>query len=148
MDLFLAVCMFGGAFYLNKKLKTTRTGLLALLVGLAGSMLLYRSPASQTILAWANERFVTPLAGWFGGTMGDPLPASVVWAVLCIGGAVVTVVDLWKNHKYNPAAITALIITPVAAHGAGSGMLPSLIDGLHTAGAGFVASIVGGAVGS
>ncbi|GAA4911130.1 hypothetical protein [Streptomonospora salina] len=148
MHLFLAATMFGAAFYINKKFKASKKGLLALLVGLAASMLLYRSPASQTILGWANDQFITPLAGWFGGTMGDPLPPSVVWAVLCIGGALVTAIDLWKNHTYNPAAIAALIITPVAAHGAGSGALPSIIDAVHTMGASAVAGIIGGAVGS
>lgn len=149
MFAFLAACMFVGAYYLDKKLQMKLWGgLVPLLVGLAGSMLLYRSPASITILGWLNNWPVGPISGWFGGLVGEPLPVAVVYGVACIGGAVVTVFDLWKNHKYNPAAITALVITPIAAHGAGDGWLPQMIDMLHTWGAGAAAGIIGGTVGS
>ncbi|MEE2040908.1 hypothetical protein Q8791_27175 [Nocardiopsis sp. CT-R113] len=149
MFIFLAVCMFGAAFWLNKKLKGRKgAGLIALVVALAGSMLLYRSPASQTMLGWADDLAVGPIAGWVSGVLGEPLPLSVVYGVLCIAGAAITVMDLWKDHTYNTWAIAALIVTPIAAHGAGSGALPRLIDGVHTFGAGVVAGVVGGAVGS
>lgn len=147
MDAFLAAIMFGAAWWINKQ-GFKKSGLLALVIAFGGSMLLYRSPASQTILGWLNETLVGSISDMVGGMLGDPLPSSVVWAVVCIAGFAVTVVDLIKNHQYNPAAIIALVITPIAAHGAGSGFLPAMIDGLHNGGAQLVSGIVGGVVGS
>lgn len=147
MDAFLAAVMFIAAWWINKQ-KFKKSGLLALIIAFGGSMLLYRSSASVTILEWANNTLVGSIADMFGDMLGDPLPTSVIWAVVCIAGFAVTVVDLIKNHHYNAAAITALVITPVAAHGAGSGALPALIDSLHTGGAKLVSSIIGGVVGS
>lgn len=147
MDAFLAAVMFGAAWWVNKQ-SFAKSGLLALVIAFGGSMLLYRSPASQTMLGWLNDTLVGTVSEMVGGMLGDPLPSSVVWAVVCIAGFAVTVVDLWKNHQYNPAAIIALVITPIAAHGAGSGALPTMIDALHTGGASFVSGIIGGVVGS
>lgn len=147
MDAFLAAIMFGAAWWINKQ-TFKKSGLLALVIALGGSMLLYRSPASQTMLAWLNESVVGALSEMVGGMLNDPLPNSVVWAVVCIGGFAVTVRDLWKNHEYNPYAIAALVLTPIAAHGAGSGALPGAIDAIHTGGATAVSSFVGGVVGS
>ncbi|MFL1381525.1 hypothetical protein [Nocardiopsis protaetiae] len=147
MDAFLAAVLFGAAWWINKQ-HFRKSGLIALVIAFGGSMLLYRSPASLTILGWANDTLIGALSGIIGGMLGDPLPTTVVWAVICIAGFAVTVMDLWKNHNYNAAAIFALVITPIAAHGAGSGALPALIDGLHTAGAGLVSGIIGGVVGS
>lgn len=144
---FLAICMFGFAFWLNKKLKGRRAGLIALFVGLAGSMLLYRSPMSATIVVWADATFLGSIAGTFGGWTGEHLPTSIVWSILCIIGFVMTIVDLRYDHTYNPWAITALVITPIAAHGSGGGIVTSIIDGIHMFGAGIVAGIIGGAVG-
>lgn len=143
---FLAVVMFAWAFWLNKKLKGRKSGLVALLVGLAGSMLLYRSPLSSTIVTWADSTFLGSIAGMFAGWSGEALPTSIVWSVVCIIGFVVTLVDLRYDHTYNPAAITALIVTPIAAHGSNGGFVTSLIDGIHMFGAGVVAGIIGGAV--
>lgn len=144
---FLAICMFAFAFWLNKKLKGSRRGLIALLVGLAGSMLLYRSPLSTTIVTWMDNTFIGSLTSMFGGWAGEPLPTSIVWSILCIVGFVMTIVDLRYDHTYNPWAITALVITPIAAHGSGGGIVTSIIDGIHMFGAGIVAGIIGGAVG-
>lgn len=149
MFAFLSACFFGGAYWLDKKMTMKFWGgMVPLLVGLAGSMLLYASPASQTILGWLNGWPIGPLTGWLGGLLGEPLPVSVVYGVVCIAGAVVTGFDLYKDHTYNPVAITALVLTPIAAHGAGDGFLPQMIDGIHTAGATFVSGLVSGAVGS
>jgi len=143
---FLALCMFGFAALLTKKLKNRRAGLFALVVGLAGSMLLYRSPMSNTIVAWADSTFVGSIAGTFGGWVGEPLPTSVVWSVLCIVGFAATLLDLRYNPTYNPVAIVALIITPIAARGSGSGVVTGFIDWLHTGGAAITAWVIGGAV--
>lgn len=147
MDAFLAACMFIGAWKINGQ-PFKWSGLLAVVIGFGGSMLLYRSPASQAMLGWANANFMGDLAGMIGTYFNDPLPPSVVWAVLCMAGFAITLIDLLKNHQYNTWAIAALLITPIAAHGAGTGGVPALIDGLHTGGGGLVAAIVGGAVGS
>jgi len=143
---FLAICMFAWAFWLNKKLKGRRAGLIALLVGAAGSMLLYESPMSSTISNWANGTFIGGIAGAFGGWVGEPLPTGVIWSVLCIVGFVITLVDLRYDHTYNPVAIAALTITPIAAKGSGSGVVTGFIDWLHSMGATFVAGIIGGAI--
>lgn len=149
MFAFLSACFFGGAYWLDKKIKLKFWGgIIPLLVGLAGSMLLYASPASQTILGWLNTWPIGPLASWLGGLLGEPLPVSVVYGVACIAGAVVTGFDLYKDHTYNPVAITALVITPIAAHGAGDGFLPAAIDMIHSWGATAVSGAVSGAVGS
>lgn len=145
---FLSLCMFGFAFWLNKKLKGRRAGLIALIVGVAGSMLLYRSPASLTIVGWADTNFMGSLASTFGGWIGEPLPTGVVWSVMGIVGFAMTLVDLRFDHTYNPWAIGALVMTPIAMRGSGSGVVTWLIDWVHTVGAGCVAWAVGGAVGS
>ena len=145
---FLAIVFFAWAQWLDKKLRMPLWGgLIPLLVGLAGSMLLYASALSSTVAGWFNY-VVSPLAGQLGALMGEPIPLSTVWGVVCIAGAAVTVMDLWRDHTYNSKARTALIITPIAAHGAGGGWLPAVIDAVHQAGAGMVATIVAGAVGS
>lgn len=145
---FLSLCMFVFAWWLNKQLKGRKAGLTALLVGIAGSMLLYQAPASGEIAAWSEGNFLGELASSFGGWLGEPLPTSVVWSVLCIVGFAVTLVDLRYNHTYNPWAIGALVVTPVAAKGSGSGIVTGFIDWLHSGGASIVAWAVGGAVGS
>ncbi|RCV49753.1 hypothetical protein [Marinitenerispora sediminis] len=144
---FFAITAFGAAYWLDKKIRIkVWGGVIPLLVGLAGSMLLYRSALSQTMVGWANS-VVEPMASQFGSMIGEPLPMAAVYGVLCIGGAAVTVMDLIKDHKYNPMAITALIITPVAAHGSAGGWLPGVIDAIHMAGAAMVAGFVGVTVG-
>jgi hypothetical protein len=143
---FLSVCMFAFAFWLNKKLKGRRAGLIALLVGLAGSMLLYRSPLSSTLVSWADGTILGAIAGTFGGWSGEGLSTSIIWSVLCIVGFVMTIVDLRYDHTYNPVAITALIITPIAAKGSAGGVVTNLIDWVHTQGAGVAAWLIGGAV--
>lgn len=144
---FLAICMFGFAFWLNKKLKGRKAGLIALLVGLAGSMLLYRSPMSATIVSWVDGTFMGNLTSMFSGWSGEALPTSIVWSILCIVGFVMTIVDLRYDHTYNPWAITALIVTPIAAHGSNGGFVTTIIDSVHMVGAGLVAGVIGGAVG-
>ena len=144
---FLALCMFLLASYLTKKLRHTKKGLIALVVGLAGSMLLYRSGASTTAVQWANNTFMGPLAGTWGSWTGEALPVATVWSVVCIGGFIVTCIDLRYDHNYNPWAIFALLITPIAARGSAGGVITGFIDWIHTMGAGIAAWAVGGAVG-
>lgn len=144
---FLAICMFALASYLTKKLKGRRAGLIALLVGVAASALLYRSPMSSTIVAWANANLMGPLTGTFGGWVGEGLPASIVWSVLCIAGFVVTLLDLRYDHTYNPWAIAALVITPIAARGSAGGVITGFIDWVHSGLASMVSWAVAGAVG-
>ncbi|RNL83573.1 hypothetical protein [Halostreptopolyspora alba] len=144
---FLALVCFGFAYWLDKKVRLKIWGgLLPLLVGVAASMLLYRSQLSITALDWASN-IVDPFTDWFGGLVGEPLGAPTVYGVACIIGAAITAVDLYKNHTYNPVAISALVITPVAAHGSAGGWLPALIDALHSWGASVVATGVGATVG-
>lgn len=143
---FLSICMFAFAFWLNKKLRGRWSGLTALIVGLAGSMLLYRSPMSSTIVGWADGTFMGAVAGMFGGWTGEALSTTVIWSVLCIVGFVMTIVDLRYDHTYNPWAIFALVITPIAARGSGSGVVTGFIDWVHTGGAAIAAWAIGGAV--
>ncbi|WP_017541585.1 hypothetical protein [Nocardiopsis halophila] len=145
---FLAICCFAAAKWLDKKLTMKLWGgLVPLLVGLAGSMLLYASAMSTTAVGWANN-IMEPLTSTFGSMIGEPLSMATIYGVVCIAGFAVTVMDLWKDHTYNSKATTALIITPIAAHGAAGGWLPGIIDTIHSAGAQAVASFVGGAVGA
>lgn len=144
---FLAICAFAAAHWLDKKLRMpVWGGIVPLTVALCGSMLLYASALSTTALGWANW-LIVPLTSWFGGLIGESLSPATVYGVACIAGAAVTVMDLWKDHTYNPRAIAAMIITPIAAHGAAAGWLPQIIDALHSAGAAIVAGWVGATVG-
>lgn len=144
---FLAICAFAAAHWLDRKLRMPFWGgIVPLTVALCGSMLLYASALSTTALGWANW-LIVPLTSWFGGLIGEPLSPATVYGVICIAGAAVTVMDLWKDHTYNPTAIGALVLTPIAAHGAGNGWLPILIDAIHSAGAALVAGGVGATVG-
>lgn len=143
---FLCLCLFGLASYLTKKLKGRRAGLTALLVGVAASALLYRAPASSRIVEWSNANWMGSLTTSFGGLAGEGLPAAVVWSVLCIVGFIVTLVDLRYDHTYNPWAIAALVITPIAARGSGGGVVTGFIDWVHGGLGAFVAWAVSGAV--
>ena len=142
----LALCLFGLASYLTKKLKGRRAGLIALLVGVAASALLYMAPVSGEIAAWSNAHWMGAIASTFSGWFSEGVPAAGLWSVLCIVGFIVTVVDLKYDHTYNPWAIAALVVTPIAARGAGGGVVVSLIDWVHSGIGAIVSWAVMGAV--
>ena len=143
---FLSLCMFLLASYLTKKLKGRRAGLIALLVGVAASALLFQAPVSTKIVEWSNANWMGSLTASFGGLIGESLPPGVVWSILGIGGFIVTLVDLRYDHTYNPYAIVALVITPIATQGSAGGLVTDFIHWVHTLLAGAVAWAVSGAV--
>lgn len=142
----LAVCLFLLASYLTKKLKGRRAGLTALLVGIAASALLYRSNVSSQIVSWSNANWMGSIASTLSGWFAEGVPSAGLWSILCIVGFIVTVVDLRYDHTYNPWAITALVVTPIAARGSSGGWATDLIDWIHNGLGGVVSWIVTGAV--
>lgn len=142
----LAVCLFGLASYLTKKLKGRRAGLIALLVGVSASAMLYRAPMSSHIVSWSNANWMGSIAGTFSGWFSEGVPAAGLWSVLCIVGFIVTIVDLRYDHTYNPWAIAALVITPIAARGSSGGWVTGFIDWVHNGIGSIVAWAVTGAV--
>lgn len=142
----LAILLFLLASYLTKKLKGKRAGLIALLVGVSASALLYRSPMAMEIVTWANATWMGSLTETLTGWVGEMVPAYGVWSVLCIIGFVVTVVDLRYDHTYNPWAIVALVVTPIAANGSAGGVITTTIDWIHNGIGAIVQWVVMGAV--
>ena len=143
----LALCLFGLASYLTKKLKGRRAGLIALLVGVAASALLYMAPVSGEIAAWSNAHWMGAIASTFSGWFSEGVPAAGLWSVLCIVGFIVTVVDLKYDHTYNPWAIAALVVSPIAGRVGGGVVVVSLFDLVHS-GFGAIVSwaVMGGVV--
>lgn len=141
MYLALAIAAFAAAHWSDKKITGGRWWWIPLGIGLTGSMLLYASSASQTLQGWMD----VPV-GWvsqlFGGVLGEPLPHQVIYGIVAAGLLLVTIADLLKDHSYNRQARTALIVAPIAAHGAG-GWVGNLIAAVHGTGADIAVSLVG-----
>ena len=126
----LSIAMFAAAWYLNKRLNGwSWSAWVVLPLALMGSMLLYAS-------GWglALSGLMSGALGWLGGLVGAPLPVAMVMGIIAALALIATVVDLFKDHTYNRAAVLALIIAPVAAHGS-TGAVGTIVHAIHGGGA-------------
>lgn len=121
---FVAVGLFVSAWIMNNLLGGKKwSAFLVLPTALAASFLLYASTWSSTWMGWL-EGILRGVGGMFGA--GD-MPISFIASVACVVAIIAVAVDLSVDFKDNPAVVWALIIAPVAAHGAG-GVIGSAAD--------------------
>jgi len=134
----IAVVLFIAAHIINYKWgRGTKAAYVALALGIFASFLIYASTWST----WIAARFTGLLSNF------DAVPAPVVMSVICVLAIVATVADIWSDPDYNNAAIWALLIGPIAAHGASGwvfGLAQVLYGGLTIVVQGLVAEALGG----
>jgi hypothetical protein len=107
---FLALVLFGFAWWVTYKANRTKfAGSTSFVFGVMGSMLFYAAPWS----IWLSGLVASVLS-----MFSDATPVSAIMTILCLGAVVGTVIDVMSDPEYNPAAVWALIIAPVMAHGA------------------------------
>lgn len=145
MYLALAIAAFVLAAWADKKITGGRWWWIPLGIGVTGSMLLYASSASLTMQGWMDVP-ISWVAAIFAGTLGESLPHQVIYGIVAAGLLLITIADILKDHSYNKKARLALIIAPIAAHGAG-GWVGDLIAAVHGGGAEIAVAIVGGMFG-
>lgn len=105
----VALLFFVAAWYLNRRLEGNNwSPWVVLPIAIMGSLMWYAS-------AWSAN-----ISGGISGILsGIGAPASTVMGVICLLALVGTIADLLIDATYNIAAVWALIVAPVAAHGAG-----------------------------
>lgn len=122
---FIALVLFAFAWLVNEKANGRKAGaIFAIVLALSGSFVLYASTWSETWCGWLGG-FLSGVGHMFGAEMSLPFVLSAV----CAASIVVVVLDLGLNPRDNPWAVGALIVGPVAAHGA-SGIVGSIAHGL------------------
>lgn len=115
----LALLFFAAAWYLNRRLEGNRwSPYLVLPVAIIGSLMWYASTWSATVCGWLGS-FMTGVGSVFGS---ESVPVATIFGVVCILAVIGTFADLIIDSTYNVGAVWALIIAPVAAHGAAGGI--------------------------
>jgi len=134
----IAVVLFIAAHIINYKWgRGTKVAYVALVLGIFASFLIYAS----TWATWIADRITGGLSNF------DAVPSHVIMSVVCVLAIVATVADIWNDPDYNNAAIWALLIGPIAAHGASGwvfGLAQVLYGGLTIVVQSLVAEAVGG----
>jgi hypothetical protein len=121
---FIALVMFIIAWVINEKGNGSKAGaIFVLILAIAGSFVLYASTWSETWCGWLGS-ILTGIGGMFGSEMSLPF----VFSATVIAAFFVVVIDLGVNIKDNPWAVGALLIAPVAAHGA-EGIIGNMAHG-------------------
>ena len=104
----LAIVLFIAAHFVNYKWgQHTKVAYAALILGICGSLVLYAS----TWAMWASSR----IAGFIDGFGG--VPSHVAMGAVFGLAVFATIADIANDPEYNRAAIWALLIGPVFAHG-------------------------------
>lgn len=116
----LALLFFVAAALLNRRLEGNNwSPWVVLPTAIVGSLMWYAS-------AWSDKT-----AGGVSGVLNMiGAPVTIVMSVICVIALVGTIADLIIDSTYNPAAVWALIIAPVAAHGAG-GFVGEFVRGMY-----------------
>lgn len=116
----LALLFFISAWYLNRRLEGSNwSPWIVLPTAIIGSLMWYASAWSANV----GSGFESVL-----NAIGAP--ATAVMSVLCVLALAGTIADLLVDSSYNIAAVWALIIAPVAAHGAG-GFVGDFVRGMY-----------------
>jgi hypothetical protein len=116
----LALLFFVAAWYLNRRLEGNNwSPWLVLPTAIIGSLMWYAS-------AWSAKT-----ANGFESVL-DAIgaPTVAIMSVICVLALAGTVADLIIDSSYNVAAVWALIIAPVAGHGAG-GFVGEFVRGMY-----------------
>lgn len=105
----VALALFITAWLLNRRLEGNNwSPWVVMPTAIIGSFMWYAS-------AWSGKT-ADGAASLLNG-MGAP--ATIILSLVCVIALVGTIADLLIDSTYNVAAVWALIIAPVAAHGAG-----------------------------
>lgn len=116
----LALLFFVGAWYFNRRLEGLNwSPWIVLPTAIIGSLMWYASAWSANV----GNGFMNVL-----DAIGAP--AVTIMSVICVLALVGTIADLIIDSSYNIAAVWALIIAPVAAHGAG-GFVGGFVRGMY-----------------
>lgn len=116
----LALIFFVAAWLVNRRLEGNNwSPWIVLPTAIAGSLMWYASAWSAKA-ANGIENVIEMLGA----------PVVIVMSVICVIALVGTIADLVIDTAYNVAAVWALIIAPVAAHGAG-GFVGEFVRGLY-----------------
>lgn len=119
----LSLLFFGAAWYLNSRLEGSKwSPWVVIPTGVIASLMLYASSWSRTV------------AGWFENILnmfGDSVPTATIMGVLCVLAIVGTFADLIIDSTYNVAAVWALVLAPIMAHGAAGGV-GAFVDGAYS----------------
>lgn len=138
----LSLLFFVAAWYLNRRLEGNRwSPWIVLPTGVIASLMLYASTWSITLCGWSAGALVG-----LGNMFGADMPVVTIMGLVCILAMIATIVDLWMDSTYNLAAVWALIIAPVMAHGAGGGVgafVEGAYSSLTVAAIGFVTKLFG-----
>lgn len=116
----LALLFFIFAALLNRRLEgNSWSPWVVLPTAIVGSLMWYAS-------AWSAK-----MSNGLGGVL-DMIgaPVMITMSVICVIALVGTVADLIIDSTYNVAAVWALIVAPVAAHGAG-GFVGDFVRGMY-----------------
>jgi hypothetical protein len=117
----IAFALFLTAGLLNRRLEGNNWSPWAVMpIAILGSLMWFAS-------SWAAKAS----NGVEGLLTGMGAPASALMSLLCVIALAGTVADLWLDPTYNVAAVWALIIAPVAAHGAGGFIGDFIREGLY-----------------
>jgi hypothetical protein len=116
----LALIFFIAAWLVNRRLEGNNwSPWIVLPTAIIGSLMWYASSWSAK-----TSNGVEDLIGLFGA------PVTTVMSIICVVALIGTVADLLIDTSYNIAAVWALIIAPVAAHGAG-GFVGEFVRGFY-----------------
>lgn len=116
----LALIFFIMAWFLNRRLEGNNwSPWVVLPTAIVGSLMWYAS-------AWSAKT-----SNGFSSVV-DMLgaPVTITMSVICVIALVGTIADLIIDSSYNVGAVWALIIAPVAAHGAG-GFVGDFVRGMY-----------------
>lgn len=116
----LALVFFVAAWLVNRRLEGNNwSPWIVLPTAIIGSLMWYASAFSAKT---ANG--LESVIGAIGA------PETTIMSVICVIALVGTIADLIIDSAYNPAAVWALIIAPIAAHGAG-GFVGEFVRGMY-----------------
>ena len=106
------------AWWLDKSLKGTKiaakTWWVPVGLALLGGMALYLSGLGTVLAGWLM--WVLQLPTWLLVTFTGEYLHPGFWAGCIVGICVAVIIkDLLKDHTYNPKALTAMIVGPIAA---------------------------------
>lgn len=128
---FLSVALFIFAWIMNQKFRGHDWSVIpVMIVCLLGSFVLYASTWAPTLARWTGN-ILEGIVGIFGADISS-LALRILFSLACLLAVLAIVADCVVDPGYNQAAVWALIIAPITAHGAG-GVVGRAFEGLYTA---------------
>ncbi len=128
---FISVALFVFAWIMNQNFRGHNWSVIpVMVVCLLGSFVLYASTWAPTVAGWTGN-ILGGITSIFGADMSS-LALRMLFSLACLLAVLAIVADCVVDPGYNQAAVWALIIAPITAHGAG-GVVGRAFEGLYTA---------------